>query len=84
MSKITIYTTDICPYCVRAKDLLKNKGLKYKEINVTNNQKERELLIKKTNGQRTVPQIFIDNKHIGGCDDLIEINNSGKLDKIIK
>lgn len=84
MSKITIYTTDICPYCVRAKDLLKSKGLKYKEINVTNDSKAREQLIDKANGQRTVPQIFIGDKHIGGCDDLIEINNSGKLDKMVK
>lgn len=84
MSKITIYTTDICPYCVRAKDLLKSKGLKYKEINVTNDNKAREQLIEKANGQRTVPQIFIGNKHVGGCDDLIKINNSGKLDKMVK
>ncbi len=84
MSKIIIYTTDICPYCVRAKDLLKSKGLEYKEINVTNDHKAREQLIHKANGQRTVPQIFIGDKHIGGCDDLIEINNSGKLDKMVK
>ena len=84
MSKITIYTTDICPYCVRAKDLLKSKGLEYQEINVTNNHKEREHLIEKANGQRTVPQIFIGDKHIGGCDNLIELNNSGKLDQMVK
>ncbi len=83
MSKIVIYTTNICPYCVRAKNLLKSKNLPYEEINVTNDPVARENLIKKANGRRTVPQIFIDDKHIGGCDDLIELDNSGQLNELM-
>jgi glutaredoxin 3 len=83
MSKIVIYTTNICPYCVRAKNLLKSKNLSYDEIDVTNDPAARESLIKKANGRRTVPQIFIDDKHIGGCDDLIELDNSGQLNKLV-
>ena len=83
MSKILIYTTSICPYCVRAKNLLKSKNLSYDEIDVTNDPAARESLIKKANGRRTVPQIFIDDKHIGGCDDLIELDNSGQLNKLV-
>lgn len=82
MTKIIIYTTDICPYCTRAKDLLASKGLKYQEINVTNNPKEGAEMVKKSNGRKTVPQIFFDDRHIGGYDDLYALNNSGELDEI--
>jgi glutaredoxin 3 len=84
MSKIVIYTTDICPYCIRAKMLLKSKALDYVEINVSNDPVAREELIKKANGRKTVPQIFIDDKHIGGCDDLIHLNDSGELSQMVK
>lgn len=82
MKKITIYTTSVCPYCVKAKSLLENKGLKYEEINVED-PAEREKLLKKANGMRTVPQIFIGDHHVGGCDDLYELEEKGELDKLV-
>lgn len=83
MSEIIIYTTEICPYCVRAKQLLDGKGLKYTEIRVDNDDALRDKMIK-LSGRRTVPQIFIDNKPIGGCDDLHQLEHSGELDKMLK
>ena len=69
MKKIVIYTTATCPYCVRAKQLLQTKGLSYEEIRVDLDDIERDKMIA-LSGRRTVPQIFIDDQHIGGCDDL--------------
>lgn len=69
MNNVLIYTSAICPYCVQAKQLLKEKGLVYTEIRVDLDDKEREIMIDRS-GRQTVPQIFIDDKHIGGCDDL--------------
>jgi glutaredoxin 3 len=80
MPKITIYTTGYCPYCVRAKALLDRKGAKYEEINVEV-EAIREQMIQKTKGRRTVPQIFIGDFHVGGCDDLYELDRQGKLDE---
>jgi len=81
---ITVYSTGYCPYCVRAKDLLTRKGLEYEEINVEHDQNIREEMTKKAGGRRTVPQIFIGDFHVGGCDDLHALEASGELDKIIK
>ena len=83
MKKILIYTTKICPYCVRAKSLLDRKGLKYEEIDATDPNIRNEML-QKSGGMRTVPQIFIGDQHIGGSDDLHKIEQEGKLDKIIQ
>ncbi len=83
MKKITIYTTLICPYCVRAKALLKRKGLTYEEINAED-EKVRTEMIKKSGGMRTVPQIFIGNKHIGGSDELYALEQEGRLDELLK
>lgn len=83
MKKIVIYTTTVCPYCVRAKALLERKGLKYEEINAEN-EKVRDDMIKKAGGMRTVPQIFIGDTHIGGCDDLYALDKEGKLDKMVQ
>ncbi len=69
MKNILIYTTAVCPYCVRAKQLLQTKGLAYTEIRVDLDEHEREKMIE-LSGRRTVPQIFIDGQHIGGSDDL--------------
>ena len=69
MQKIIIYSSASCPYCVRAKQLLKEKGLAYTEIRVDLDDAEREKMIT-LSGRRTVPQIFFDDQHIGGCDDL--------------
>lgn len=81
---IVIYTSDHCPYCIRAKQLLDAKKAKYQLINVTNDQAQRELLVEKSNGLRTVPQIFIDDQHIGGYDDLSRLSMQGKLDGLIQ
>ena len=83
MKKITIYTTLICPYCVRAKALLKRKGLTYEEINAED-EKVRTEMIKKSGGMRTVPQILIGNKHIGGSDELYALEQEGRLDELLK
>ena len=84
MAKILIYTTDYCHYCKRAKALLDGKGAQYQEIDLSNDQEERERLIIKANGRKTVPQIFIGDYHVGGCDDLIALDKSGKLDELLK
>jgi glutaredoxin 3 len=83
MKKILIYTTTICPYCVRAKALLTRKGFAYEEINA-NDDKTRDEMIKKSGGMRTVPQIFIGDQHIGGCDELYALEKEGKLDQLVK
>lgn len=83
MSTIEIYTTPVCPYCVKAKHLLKRKGLEWKEIDISQNPAIRDDMIAKAGGQRTVPQIFINGKHVGGCDDLYALENSGELDKLL-
>lgn len=82
MKKIIIYTTNTCPYCVRAKDLLNRKGAKFEEINVED-PAERDKMIEKAGGKRTVPQIFIGDLHVGGCDDLYQFEKDGKLDGIL-
>ncbi|HEY4126010.1 MAG TPA: glutaredoxin 3 [Rhizomicrobium sp.] len=82
MSAIKIYTTPICPYCYRAKALLKQKGAKYDEIDVFMDSKARREMEEKT-GRHTVPQIFIGEQHIGGCDDLMELDSEGKLDPLL-
>lgn len=82
MKKVTIYTTQVCPYCVRAKQLLKNKGASYTEIDVSN-PVERDKMIARANGKRTVPQIFIGDVHVGGSDDLYALEQQGKLDSLL-
>lgn len=82
MSTVVIYTTTICPYCVRAKHLLKQKGVSWQEIDVSHNAEERMALVARTK-QRTVPQIFINDAHIGGCDELYALERAGKLDALL-
>ena len=85
MPNITIYSTPVCPYCVKAKSLLKQKGVtEYEEINVAGSDEAREAMMAKSGGRRTVPQIFINGNHIGGCDDLYALNDAGKLDALLK
>ncbi len=81
--KIIIYTKSYCPYCVKAKQLLKNKNVDFTEIDITNNQSLIEELLLKSSGLKTVPQIFIDDFHVGGCDDLHALNDKGELDKML-
>jgi glutaredoxin 3 len=83
MAEVTIYTTTYCMYCERAKKLLKQKGIAFKEIDVTNDPEARKRLQEKANGRTTVPQIFIDGNHIGGCDDLYDLEKAGKLDPLL-
>lgn len=83
MPKIKIYTTPICPYCVRAKSLLKKKGAAFEEVDVFMDADAREEMEAKSNGRRTVPQIFIGDRHVGGCDDLYALDNVGELDALL-
>jgi glutaredoxin 3 len=76
-----MYTTLICPYCIRAKMLLKAKGVTYEEIDVTRDHEAREWLVKATGGRRTVPQIFINEESIGGFDEMRALDRAGELDK---
>ena len=80
---VTLYVSDWCPYCQRAKGLLAQKNVDFREINVENDAKLREEMIARSN-RRTVPQIFIGDTHVGGCDDLFELDRSGKLDRLIQ
>jgi glutaredoxin 3 len=80
---VTIYTSDWCPYCQRAKGLLTQKQVVFSEINVEQDVKFREEMIARSN-RRTVPQIFIGDRHVGGCDDLFELDRSGELDRLIQ
>ena len=82
MPKAKIYTTDYCPYCKKAKKLLDTKGIKYEEINLTNDPDMRSKLVE-TTGRNTVPQIYINGKHIGGYTDLERDEMSGHLDLIL-
>ncbi|MEE9358108.1 glutaredoxin 3 [Candidatus Vondammii sp. HM_W22] len=83
MPKVVIYSTTICPYCVRAKILMEKKGVAYEERNI---QSSRELMkeMLERSQRRTVPQIFIDDYHVGGYDDLAELNAFGKLDPLLE
>jgi len=83
MVKIDIYTTMMCPYCYRAKKLLSQHGADFNEIDVMADQDRREM-IERAGGRRTVPQIFIDGKHIGGCEDLYALDAAGKLAPLLQ
>lgn len=83
MKNILIYSKTTCPYCDRAKALLKSKGSGYREVNIENNDALREEMISKAGGRKTVPQIFIGDFHVGGCDDLYALNSQGKLDELL-
>ena len=83
MSKIRIYTTPVCPYCVRAKSLFAKKGVTYEEIDVSQDAGIRTKMIAAAGGQRTVPQIFIGDRHIGGCDELYALDRAGGLDPLL-
>ena len=80
---VTVYVSDWCPYCERAKGLLSQKNVVFSEINVEDEPKFRDEMMARSK-RRTVPQIFIGDKHIGGCDDLFELDRSGELDRLIQ
>jgi glutaredoxin 3 len=80
MPQVEIYTTMFCPYCARARALLERKGVDYAEIDIIEEPMRRDEMIRRAGGRTTVPQIFIDGEHIGGCDDMVALDRAGKLD----
>ncbi|MGF7158497.1 glutaredoxin 3 [Rhodoligotrophos appendicifer] len=84
MPKVTIYTTSFCPYCHAAKDLLGRKGVPFEEIDVSGQPELRQSMTQRANGQRTVPQIFIGETHVGGFDDMNAMDRAGKLDPLLQ
>ena len=83
MSRVEIYTSPLCGYCHRAKGLLSQKGVEFTEIDVMMQPEQKQLMITRANGARSVPQIFIDNEHVGGCDDLFALDAAAKLDPML-
>lgn len=84
MPSVVLYTSPVCPYCSRAKQLLKQKGVeKIEEIDISKDDAKRDEMMTKSQGRRTVPQIFINDQHVGGCDDLYALDRAGKLDAML-
>ncbi|MCY4180938.1 MAG: glutaredoxin 3 [Litoreibacter sp.] len=83
MAKVEIYTSPLCGFCHAAKRLLKSKNVEFEETNVALNSDAKAKMIQRANGGRTVPQIFIDDVHVGGCDDLYALEQAGKLDPML-
>jgi len=84
MKKIVIYTGPLCNFCSAAKHLLNKKKISYEEIDIGYDDKKREEMLKKSNGARTIPQIFIGEKHVGGYVELKALDNKGELDTLLK
>jgi glutaredoxin 3 len=80
---IVMYSTGWCPYCVRARALLERKGLAFREIKIDEDTAERDAMLARSGGRRTVPQIFVGDHHVGGFDDLYALDKAGKLDELI-
>jgi len=83
MVNIDMYTSRSCPYCIRAKSLLKSKGVSFNELEVDGNPELIAESVKRSDGMRTVPQIFIENYHVGGYDDLSSLDQNGKLNSLL-
>lgn len=83
MARVEIYTKMFCPYCARAKRLLESKGVQYEEHEISLGGARRQEMLERANGRHTVPQIFIGGRHIGGSDDLHELDREGKLDPLL-
>ena len=83
MAKIEVYSKDYCPYCVKAMNLFKRKGVDFTEIDITNDMDKMQEMLTRAVPRRTVPQIFINDVAIGGCDDLYALDDAGKLDGLI-
>lgn len=82
-SKVEIYTWRTCPFCIRAKQLLKSKGVDFTEYAIDGDEAARKQMAQRANGRRSVPQIFINDRHVGGCDALYELDWQGKLDPML-
>ena len=81
--KVEVYTWRSCPFCITAKQLLKNKGIEFTEYSIDGDESARKQMAQRANGQRSVPQIFINDQHIGGCDDMYDLDAEGKLDQLL-
>ncbi|MEO7177967.1 MAG: glutaredoxin 3 [Allosphingosinicella sp.] len=84
MARVEIYTKFGCPYCARAKQLLEQKGVEYEEYEINSTPGKRDEMLTRANGGTTVPQIFIDGRHVGGSDDLAELERGGRLDSMLQ
>ena len=82
--RVEIYTSAFCGFCHRAKQLLQAKGVEYREISVETEPGAREAMVQRAGGARTVPQIFVDDRHLGGCDELYALEQNGSLDDILR
>ncbi len=84
VAKIEIYTWSRCPFCIRAKALLDRKGVEYSEYCIDGDEEARDKMAQRANGKRSLPQIFINDRHIGGCDDLYYLESNGELDPLLE
>lgn len=82
-AKVEIYTWKTCPFCIRAKSLLSRKGIDFIEYSIDGDEAARNKMAQRANGKRSVPQIFINDQHIGGCDDIYALDKQGKLDGLL-
>lgn len=83
-SNVEIYTWRTCPFCIRAKQLLREKGVEFTEYSIDGDNAARSKMAERSHGQRSVPQIFINDQHIGGCDDIHDLDARGELDPLLK
>lgn len=84
MPKIEVYSTAVCPYCVAAKNLLKSRGLAWSEVRVDTDPVQRDVMLARSGGRRTVPQIFVNDQYVGGYDDLVAADRSGRLAQLLE
>ncbi len=82
-AKVEIYTWRTCPFCIRAKQLLTKKGVHFTEYSIDGDEAARNKMAQRSNGRRSLPQIFINNCHVGGCDDIHALDSQGKLDELL-
>ncbi|MBE9248047.1 glutaredoxin 3 [Dolichospermum sp. LEGE 00240] len=83
-ARVEIYTWKTCPFCIRAKKLLTQKGIDFTEYSIDGDEIARDKMSRRANGRRSLPQIFINDRHIGGCDDIHDLDNQGKLDDLLE
>jgi len=84
VAKVEIYTWRTCPFCIRAKNLLTQKGTQFTEYSIDGDEGARNKMAQRANGRRSLPQIFINDRHIGGCDDIHALDDQGKLDHLLE
>ncbi|WP_091741182.1 glutaredoxin 3 [Phenylobacterium immobile] len=84
MPQVTIYTRPYCPYCSRAKELLEGKGVAYTEIEAGSDPEKKAEMVQRSGGRTTFPQIFVGDRHLGGCDDVVALDRAGELDPILQ